>query len=197
MATTKKKTATTAALMDVMAESTAPTKIDLSETTADPKMIIPDSALINVKSNSFGKLIFASRKTGERIVWERCGEVQQVTLSTLRTMKLECVGFFKEQWIIPIGFADENAIKFTTADIYKQLFVAQYYKNLVDPSDYESLCSMTPAEIKEKVSFMSDGAKENLAVALNTYIEKGVLDSIKAIKAFEEALGCELRNPAD
>ena len=38
-------------------------------------------------------------------------------------------------------------------------------------------------------------AKVNLAVALNTYIEKGILDSLKRIKAFEEALGCELKMP--
>ena len=40
---------------------------------------------------------------------------------------------------------------------------------------------------------MSNGAEENLVVALNTYIEKGVLDSVKSIRAFEDALGCELR----
>jgi hypothetical protein len=40
---------------------------------------------------------------------------------------------------------------------------------------------------------MSAEAKVNLAVALNTYIEKGILDSLKRIKAFEEVLGCDLR----
>lgn len=195
MATAKKKTVRPEVLADIVAES-EPTNIDftnVSENSAN----IPDSALINVKSNAFGKLIYVSKKTGERIVWEQCGEIQQVTLATLRGIKLEAIHFFREQLIILVGFADENGGKFTTADIYKQLFVAQYYRNLVDPSDYEALCAMTPAEIKSKISFMSTGAKENLAVAVNTFIEKGVLDSIKAIKAFEEALGCELRNPAD
>lgn len=194
---TKKKTTTTAVLADIVADNAPATKIDFTQTTSDPQAIIPDSALINVKSNSFGKLIFFSKRSGEHIVWERCGEVQQVTLATLRAIKLECISFYKEQWIIPLGFADDNVGKFTPADIYKQLFVTQYYKDLIDPTDYEAICSMTPTEIKSRIPLMSDGAKENLAVALNTYIEKGVLDSIKAIKAFEEALGCELRNPAD
>jgi hypothetical protein len=196
MATNKKKAVRQADLADVITED-GHTKLDLSNVSVDSKETIPDSALINVKSNAFGRLIYVSKRTGERIVWEKCGEVQQLTLSTLRGIKLECVKFYREQWIIPIGFADENADKFTPADIYKQLFVTQYYKNLVDPSDYEELCTMSPGEIKEKVSYMSTGAKENLVVALNTFIEKGVLDSIKAIRAFEEALGCELRNPAD
>lgn len=42
---------------------------------------------------------------------------------------------------------------------------------------------------------LSKGAKGKLVVALNTYIEKGVLDSLKAIKTFEEVLGCDLARP--
>lgn len=161
------------------------------------KTVIPDSAIVNVKSNVFGKLIFESKRTGERIVWEGCGEIQQVTIATLRAIKLEKIKFFSEQWLIPVGFADENAEFFSPADIYQQLFIAQYYRNLVDPSDYEALCGMSPEEIKTKVAMMSNGTKENLAVALNTYVEKGVLDSLKAIRAFEEALDCELCRPVD
>lgn len=159
------------------------------------KKTIPDSAMINVKSNVFGKLIFVSKRTGERVEWENCGDIQQVPLSLLRTMKQECIKFFQDQWVILTGFADENEDTFRAADIYEQLYVAQYYKNLVDPSDYVSICSMTVDEINEKVPLMSDGARANLVVALNTYIEKGVLDSMKVIKAFEQALGCELRDP--
>lgn len=196
---TKKKNNTSICLDDVITTD-APSNgssVDSTSTVSDFNSVIPDSALINVKSNSFGKLIFVSKKTGERIVWEKCGEIQQVTLATLRTIKLECINFYKEQWIILMGFADENAKNYTPNDLYKQLFVAQYYKDLIDPSDYERICSMSPSEIKDKVSLMSDGAKENLVVALNTYIEKGILDSNKAIKTFEEVLGCDLRDPAD
>jgi hypothetical protein len=42
---------------------------------------------------------------------------------------------------------------------------------------------------------MSAEARVNLVVALNTYIEKGILDSIKRIKAFEEVLDCDLKIP--
>ena len=38
-------------------------------------------------------------------------------------------------------------------------------------------------------------AKAKLVVVLNTYIEKGILDSLKAIKTFEEVLGCDLKRP--
>lgn len=196
MATTKKKTSPTVDLSDVIVPTSSMPAGSISNTTKGKKRdVIPDSALINVKSNVFGKLIFVSKKTGERIVWEQCGDVQQVTMNTLRTIKTEAVAFYRDQWIVIVGFADENADIFDPADIYQQLFVSQYYKELIDPSDYEAICSMKPSEIAEKIPLLSEGAKANLVVALNTYIEKGVLDSIKAIKAYEEALGCDLRDP--
>lgn len=197
--TGKRKTTTTRAKKPETPEAvreTAPmVEHAVYKAPAPAKKTIPDSAMINVKSNVFGKLIFVSKRTGERVEWENCGEIQQVPLSLLRTMKQECIKFFQDQWVILTGFADENEDTFRAADIYEQLYVAQYYKNLVDPSDYASICSMTVDEINEKVPLMSDGARANLVVALNTYIEKGVLDSMKVIKAFEQALGCELRDP--
>lgn len=159
------------------------------------KPTIPDSAMINVKSNVFGTLVFHSKKTGEEIVWYNSNEVQQVSMALLRNIKTECIAFYRDQYILFVGFADEYADEFTVEDIYDQLYVKQYYKNVIDPSDYESLCSLKPAEIKEKVGMMTEGAKANLIVALNSYIEEGVLDSVRAIKAFEEVLGCELRQP--
>lgn len=194
MANTKTRKTTTKSgdIPGVLTEGTN-NKIDLEDVTKDNKNTIPDSALINVRSNVFGILTFKSRRNGEMIVWNNCGEVQQVTMSTLRNIKTECLDFFKEQWLLPLGFADETGEEFKPADIYKQLYITQYYKHYIDPSDYASLCAMTPAQIKEAVSLMTDGAKLNLIIALNTYIENGILDSLKAIKAFEEALGCTLQ----
>ena len=102
---------------------------------------------------------------------------------------------FTNQLVIITGFADENAEKYEVADIYKALYITQYYKDILDSTNYDEICSWTPAEIKQKVPMLSKGAKGKLVVALNTYIEKGVLDSLKAIKTFEEVLGCDLARP--
>ena len=193
--TTKKKAVIPAVdagvLDDVISTESAGVKVDLSDTT-DGAVKIDDYAVINVKSNVFGKLIYIDKRTGEEITWSTCGAVQPVSFGTLRNMKMSSLAFFKNQWVIPFEFADENAEKYTPADIYKALFIAQYYKDLIEPSDYTQVCSWTPDEIRQKVSMMSKEAKGNLAVALNTYIEKGILDSLKRIKTFEEVLGCDL-----
>ena len=110
-------------------------------------------------------------------------------------MKNGAIKFFANQLVIITGFADENAEKYEVADIYKALYITQYYQDVLDPADYEEICSWTPVVIKQKVPMLSKGAKGKLVVALNTYIEKGVLDSLKAIKTFEEVLGCDLMRP--
>ena len=188
----KKKTKSDAqeVLSDVI-DFSAPGEVDMTK-TSDGSVVIDDYAIVNVKSNVFGLLIYIDKKTGEEIKWQSCGEVLPVSFSTLRNMRARSIDFFKNQWVLPIGFADENGEKYTAADIYKALFITQYYKEFVNPSNYEEICSWTPDEIKKRVPLMSTEAKENLAVALNLYIKREILDSRKCIKAFEEALGCEL-----
>lgn len=196
MATTTKKKPTNKEvdMSDVMAVADEPTSIDLQKTT--PGAIrLDDTALINVKSNVFGELIFVDPVTKAKVRWVQCGEVLQLPLAMLRNMKNGAVKFFTNQLVIITGFADENAEKYEVADIYKVLYITQYYKDILDPTDYDDICSWTPAVIKQKVPMLSKGAKGKLVVALNTYIEKGVLDSLKAIKTFEEVLGCDLARP--
>lgn len=195
MATTKKKpTVREVDMTDVMAVADEPTTIDLTKTSAGT-VRIDDTALINVKSNVFGELIFVDPVTKAKVRWVQCGEVLQLPLAMLRNMKNGAIKFFTNQLVIITGFADENAERYEVADIYKALYISQYYKDVLDPTDYGDICSWSPAVIKQKVPMLSKGSKGKLVVALNTYIEKGVLDSLKAIKTFEEVLGCDLARP--
>lgn len=189
----KKKQVETIDMSDVMTPSET-IKLDLNKTT-NGNVKIDDSAMINVKSNVFGELVYLDNVTKEEVHWAQCGDIQTLSMGMLRHMKASSLKFFSEQLVIITGFADENADKYETADIYKTLFITQYYKNFIDPTDYAEVCSWSPAQIKEKLPMVSKATKANIIVALNTYIEKGVLDSLKAIKTFEEVLGCELREP--
>ena len=110
----------------------------------------------------------------------------------LRAMKSRNVGFFKNQWIIILGVADGEEREATPADIYKALIVGQYYNNFIDPSNFNEICGWDEKKIAERIPLLTSSAKENLVVALNGYIKSGQLDSIKKIRAFERALGCEL-----
>jgi hypothetical protein len=194
MAKTKKTSNQYSSLSDVMTISAEDEKVNFDK-TSDGRVVIDDTAMINVKSNVFGELFFVDPVTKEEVSWPQCGETQVLTMGMLRHMKTGAVKFFVNNLVVITGFADANADKYETADIYKALSIQQYYKNYLDPTHYEDICSWTPSEIKSKTALMSQGAKQQLIVALNTYIEKGVLDSLRAIKAFEEALDCELGRP--
>ena len=156
---------------------------------------LDDSVLISVKSNTFGGLLFVNPRTGDKTEWSGCGDVQTLTMGDLRAMKGTQRAFFENQWIFIVGVDESGYDDVTAEDIYKNLMVTQYYKNILDPDNYVEMFSWEPHRIKEAVSMMSDGAKMNLVVAANTSIEDGTLDSLRKIQVLEECLGCELTKP--
>lgn len=177
-------------LSGVIAEDNETVDLKLENTNKSVK--IDDGVLIRVKSNVFGTLLYKNSKTGEETLWTMCGETQTMTMADLRAMKANQVNFFVNQWVVILGVDESEDDSIQPADIYKSLGITKYYMNYLEPSDFRTLCALSEAEIEKKVSLLSSGAKENLIVALNEFIDKGVLDSAKKVKAFEKALNCEL-----
>lgn len=155
---------------------------------------IDDGVSIKVKSNFYGQLYFKNPRNGDEFKWSQNGDIQFLSMLDLKTIKAQSVGFFKNQWVTILGVSDDSDCKATPADICKALAIDIYYKNFIDPTNFDVVCSWSESEIAEKVSFLSEGAKTNLIVALNSFIENGTLDSRRKIKAFEKALDCELKN---
>ena len=177
-------------LANLISEDNEVTKLNLKETTQNIR--IEDHILIRVKSNVFGTLIYRNQKNGEETRWSMCGEIQTMTMGDLRAMKANQISFFSNQWIIILGVDDSSECTAKPADIYKALAITKYYENLVEPSNFIEVCNWSVDEIASKVSLLTDGAKINLVAALNEYINTGLLDSVKKVKAFEKALGCDL-----
>jgi hypothetical protein len=94
-----------------------------------------------------------------------------------------------------MGVEDEGYEDVTPDDICKSLMVSQYYKNVLDPDNFNQIFTWPESKLKERVAMMGSGAKLNLMVAANTAIKEGRLDSLKRIKVLEELLGCELDRP--
>lgn len=161
---------------------------------APPKQVkIGDGVSVKVKSGFYGVLYYKNPRSGETFIWEHSGDVQFLSMSDLKTMKAQDVGYFKNQWIVIIGVADDSDCKAKPADIYNALAIDVYYKNFIDPTTFDEVCSWTESEIVEKIKMLSEGARQNLIVALNGFIKDGTLDSRRKIKAFEKALDCELQ----
>lgn len=156
------------------------------------KVKINDNLMVNVKSGFFGKLTYVNHKTGDETEWGQFGEIQSMPIADLKAMKSKQIAFYKNQWINVIGVSDDENQDITVEDILNHLYVAQYYKNVLNPENFIEVCNWKIDEIAENVALLSAGAHDNLIVALNDYIQSGQLDSRKKIKAFEEALGCTL-----
>lgn len=169
------------------------TEVETKNMKPKKPISIPEDTLIKVKSGFYGKLYYKNLVTHERFVWEHQNETQIMSLRELRAMKGAQPAFFKNQWVVIAGIADGEDCVASPYDICKALGVTEYYKNFIDPSKFDIVCSWGEAEIADKISMMSPGARENLIIALNELIKKGKLDSIRKIKAFENALGCDFR----
>lgn len=153
---------------------------------------IDSNTPIKVKSGFYGVLHFKNTRSGELFIWRHIGDIQFLSMDDLRTMKARNVGYFKNQWIVIMGVAEDFECNATPADIYKALGVDMYYKDFIDPTTFNAACNWSEEEILEMVPLLSNGSKQNLIVALNDFIKDGTLDSRRKVKAFEKALGCEL-----
>ena len=164
----------------------------VKDDTKKKRIMFDDSAIILVKSNTFGHLIYINPRTGDRTDWMHFGDEQPITMGDLRAMRGTQNAFFSDNMIIVSGVNDDRYPDAEPSDVYDALMVSKYYKYLVDPDNFNSLFNMNENEIKERVHSMSQNARMNLVIALNTSIQNGTLDSVKKIRLFEELLGCEL-----
>jgi len=194
MAETTKKTkkrATPKKVLDTTPQPEVMIKNKPIEKPKVKKIVLHEDDLVKVKSTYYGGLLYKGKKSGEIIRWNEPGEIQFMTIRELRAMKAEHPDFFRNKWIAIVGMVDEDSAV-SVDDIYKALLLTKDGDFMFDPTDFDTINSWTEEEIRENVSKLTQGARNNLIISLNTFIEQGRLDSVKKIRIFEEVLGCEL-----
>lgn len=170
-------------------------RVEVTEPTTSIKPKVwkfDDTVLIDVQSNVFGKLVYLNPRSGMEVKWEEFGDVQPMTMGDLRAMRSSQRQFFENNWVYVKSVAEPDYEDAKPEDVYKALMVAQYYKDVIEPDNFNSIFRMDDKELERRVNMMSDGAKMNLVVACNEAIRRGKLDSIKKVRILEKALGCEL-----
>ena len=141
----------------------------------DPNMYVP------VRNGFNGKLIYVSRKSGERYVWEHFGDEQDMELRELRSAKTSYKAFYENNWFL----IDDPAV-------IAYLGVERYYANALSYDEFDSLFEMRPEEIEDRINKLSKGQKSSVAYRAKQLIKEGKIDSIKAINVLEKSLGIEL-----
>lgn len=139
---------------------------------------LPNDMLVECKNITMGKLIYISNKqNGYKLVWSEPGDVEEIELGELISMRNSQPAFFTKNWI---GIDD--------IDVLKYLKVDKYYEGLPTFEDYEKLLTSSLDDLRVALSNMSEGAKETLAVKATEMINDGTIDSVKTVKYLCEAL---------
>lgn len=167
----KNKETVTTGIEDVSAEK----KQYRVKKNLDPNMIV------TVKNGFQGLLVYKSRRTNERFVWETFGDEQDMDLQELKNARNSSKTFFENNWFL-----------IDDPEVLEYLGVSQYYKYALNFDSFDGLFNKTPDEISDTISRLSTGQKKSVAYRAKELIANGSIDSIKVINALEESLSIEL-----
>lgn len=145
-----------------------------------PKDIDPSQYVV-VRNGFQGRLIYKSKRTGERFAWDTFGAEQEMELRELRNAKNSNKKFFINNWFM---FDEDWVIDY--------LGVRQYYKNAINIDSFDEIFSKKPVELKRVISGLSDGQRKSVAYRAKELIANGKIDSLSVIAALEDALNIEL-----
>lgn len=188
MATTSTKARKTAAVFGETSEVDTPkqTVEADSDKSTDKKSYkvkkdLDPSMYVTVKNGFNGTLVYKSKKTGERFIWEAFGDEQEIELAELKAAKNSYKAFFVNNWFL-----------FDDPEIVEWLGMNQYYKHALNSASFDKLFEKTPDEIEKTINELSGGQKKSVAFRAKQLIAEGTIDSIKVINALEKSLSVEL-----
>lgn len=138
---------------------------------------------VTVRNGFNGQLIYKSKRTGERLIWDEFGAEQDMELQELKNAKNSSRMFFENNWFL---IDDPEIIAF--------LGLERYYKNALGYDDFDTLFRMNPSEIERRIKSLPSGQKANVIHHARQRIAEGKIDSLRVVNALEKALGVELIN---
>lgn len=183
---TKKTTTKTAQSGSVKEETIVKTEKPARRTSRR----IPLDVEVPCISNVTGSLVYKSARIGGSDAdWEAFGSLQYLDVRELLLMRNTQKRFFDDNWI---SIKDTDDGEYTADDIYKFLRVDDRYGDFYDADNIESFFTLSEKQMNEKVTKMSKGMKDLLAVMALDKIERGEIDSIKKRTAIVNALGLKI-----
>lgn len=161
---------------DVTAEAKAESKASVKvKETLDPH------SYVTIRNGFNGKLVYISKRTGERLVWDTFGAEQEIELQELKNAKNSSRAFFENNWFM-----------IDDPEVVASLGVERYYKNALNYEDFDTIFELTPSEIEKKIAVLSNGQRRSVAYRARQKIADGEIDSMRVIDALEKSLAIEL-----
>lgn len=187
--TTKKVTQPIKAEAEVVVNEVATNIEETKETSEErspivsykAKKAIPMDALVMVRSNVNGKLVYVSKKTnGYKEIWSSLGEEIPMEMAELYSMKNSNRSFFTENWI------EVDPI------VLRDLQMEHYYKDAISIEDLDSIFELQGEELERKIDSMKENIRNAFVLDAIKRIEEGTLTNIRTISTIEKKLNCEL-----
>lgn len=146
---------------------------------------IASDLTVDVASAVNGELIWVSKRTGYKVIWNEFGEKNPLTVADLLDMRNGDRAFFVNNWVtIEDPRADE---------IMKHLGIDKFYKLIKSVDDLdEIILGMDPDKIKTALPKFSYSLKETIILRAQELKNEGRLDSSRRIKALEDGTGMEI-----
>lgn len=156
---------------------------EVSETTKKPVVLkeIDPNQIITVRNGFQGRLVYKSKRTGERWSWESFGAEQDMELSELKNARNSNKKYFINNWFM---FDEDWVIDY--------LGMRQYYKNSLNIQDFDQLFKKPVGEIEDIISKLSEGQRKSVAYRAKQLIAEEEIDSNRVINTLEKCLGVEL-----
>lgn len=155
------------------------------EQAAEKKRMVPKdidpTQIVTVKNGFQGRLVYKSKKTGERFVWDAFGSEQDMEIGELRNARNSNKKYFINNWFM-----------FDEPWIVDYLGMGKFYKFSISIDGFDALFEKPVTEIEETISKLSDGQKKSIAYRAKQLIAEGGIDSNKTITTLEKCLGTEL-----
>lgn len=159
--------------------------IETTDVVEERKRMIPKAfdadQIITVRSGFQGRLVYKSRKTGERFVWDCFGADQDMELAELKNARSTNKKYFINNWFM-----------FDDPEVVDYLGMTQYYKFALKIDEFDQLFEKSASEVEKTISKLSSGQKKSVAYRAKQLIADGLIDSNKMIATLENCLGVEL-----
>lgn len=171
----RKSKSETAEVKEEVVQTKEPLKANKKQIKIDPNDRF-------VATNGFpGRLFFGSKKTGMSHVWEKLGDVDELTYDEIIEIRNQHSGFFSNHYL-----------HFDDSDMMRAALIDKYYVNSLNVEELQALFDLPNAVIAEKVNLMTKAQKQTVAYLAIQKIEDGSLDSRSKIDLLEKLLADKL-----
>ena len=142
---------------------------------------IDPNQIVTVRNGFQGRLVYKSKRNGERWVWDTFGAEQDMELSELKNVRNSNKKYFINNWFM---FDEEWIVDY--------LGMRQYYNNSLPIQDFDKLFEKSSSEIEKVIAKLSEGQKKSVAYRAKQLIAEEKIDSNKVISTLEKCLDTEL-----